>query len=799
MAIALKTGGDGHLQQIQVGDSVQADSFERLNASGNLVVGSSLGGTEELQLASTTSLVRAMGDAQFDGIIDLTEYIQFTDMTAPVNPADGEGRLYKKTGDDGLFWLPDSAGPEVDLTAVGAVDSVDHDAGSANLIDVSPTTGNVIISVLNQEIDTTEDNNFYGNNAGNVGTHSTAVNNVAFGNGSLAALTSGDGNIAIGTGNLAARTTGSRTIAIGVDLAPPQGTDVTDNIYISTGTSTRSVIYIDQHGNTAFGGTDAGNVESMTPGGFGTGAYGNISIGRESGFNLTTGGNNTLVGDQAGQNISTGIGNVILGRQAAGELTTGSDNITIGRNASQNGNIGSGNTMIGVAMSLPGGIPSSQGDYLSIRNVIVGDTSTGNGKVRIGGLADATAYTGDAALQVLGIGTDDTTFAFEVDNSGVTNGAAGGLIVGTRDPSATISAAAGTKYWRVNGASSSLYINTSATTGTTWTNFLGGGDTFLDSLFRIQDDVDNTKELAFQVSGVTTATTRTITMPDSDLTLLVPAGLAGGQSIVGGTAASENLTLESTSNATKGNVVLVSGTDLDVNTGTIFGGSAASGDLTLESTSNATKGNVTIVSGTDLNMNGNTVLGNTTASADLTLESTSNATKGSVVVASGSNLNVSGNTVVGDTVSGGDLTLESTSNATKGDVVVATGTDLDLNSNDILGVSVASFAGPQTQTTSGTSVTIDFSAGNHHIVTLGSNITSVTLTDPPGPASLWIKFVQDATGGRTLTGWPANVQWPGGTAPTFGDAANAIRFVSFVYTGTTDDDYIGEYRTDTYS
>jgi len=40
---------------------------------------------------------------------------------------------------------------------------------------------------------------------------------------------------------------------------------------------------------------------------------------------------------------------------------------------------------------------------------------------------------------------------------------------------------------------------------------------FQDNTFRILDDGDNTKELAFQVSGVTTGTTRTITMDDRDI------------------------------------------------------------------------------------------------------------------------------------------------------------------------------------------------------------------------------------------------------------------------------------------
>jgi len=44
------------------------------------------------------------------------QYLQFSDITAPSNPSAGQGRMYKKTGDDGIFWKPDAAGPEIDLT-----------------------------------------------------------------------------------------------------------------------------------------------------------------------------------------------------------------------------------------------------------------------------------------------------------------------------------------------------------------------------------------------------------------------------------------------------------------------------------------------------------------------------------------------------------------------------------------------------------------------------------------------------------------------------------------------------------
>lgn len=73
MAIALKRTTDGRLQQIEVGDSIEADSLERRAGSGNLIVGSGLGATEELRLGSTTALVRIMGDGQVDGLLTITD------------------------------------------------------------------------------------------------------------------------------------------------------------------------------------------------------------------------------------------------------------------------------------------------------------------------------------------------------------------------------------------------------------------------------------------------------------------------------------------------------------------------------------------------------------------------------------------------------------------------------------------------------------------------------------------------------------------------------------------------------
>lgn len=44
--------------------------------------------------------------------------------------------------------------------------------------------------------------------------------------------------------------------------------------------------------------------------------------------------------------------------------------------------------------------------------------------------------------------------------------------------------------------------------------------TVLDNTFAIADNSDNTKKIAFQASGITTATTRTVTIPDANLTVL---------------------------------------------------------------------------------------------------------------------------------------------------------------------------------------------------------------------------------------------------------------------------------------
>lgn len=50
--------------------------------------------------------------------------------------------------------------------------------------------------------------------------------------------------------------------------------------------------------------------------------------------------------------------------------------------------------------------------------------------------------------------------------------------------------------------------------------FTGGTSSFEDDTFEVVDNLDNTKKMALQVSGVTTGTTRTLTVPNADTTIV---------------------------------------------------------------------------------------------------------------------------------------------------------------------------------------------------------------------------------------------------------------------------------------
>jgi hypothetical protein len=76
------------------------------------------------------------------------------------------------------------------------------------------------------------------------------------------------------------------------------------------------------------------------------------------------------------------------------------------------------------------------------------------------------------------------------------------------------------------------------------------------------------------------------------------------------------------------------------------------------------------------------------------------------------------------------------------------------------------------------------SSNNLHL-TLSGNVISFALTNPVDGAVYNIRFIQDATGGRTMPALPSAFKFSGGIVPVFSSAANAVDFMSAEYGATS--------------
>ena len=84
--------------------------------------------------------------------------------------------------------------------------------------------------------------------------------------------------------------------------------------------------------------------------------------------------------------------------------------------------------------------------------------------------------------------------------------------------------------WLISRKPAGIYIRT-ANTGvraSDWTHAGAFPDVFNDANFLLYDNGDSTKNLAFQLSGITTGTTRTLTVPDASGTIALTSQLGGG-------------------------------------------------------------------------------------------------------------------------------------------------------------------------------------------------------------------------------------------------------------------------------
>jgi len=115
------------------------------------------------------------------------------------------------------------------------------------------------------------------------------------------------------------------------------------------------------------------------------------------------------------------------------------------------------------------------------------------------------------------------------------------------------------------------------------------------------------------------------------------------------------------------------------------------------------------------------------------------------------------------------------------------GGDLDASNKDIDNVATLSFNSEIDLGTKTTDFTVDWNNGQKQKVVLNADITTISLTDPPGPCNLTLKVIQDdTTGGRTVTNWDDTdtVKWPAETAPTLSTGINDVDIVTFYFDGT---------------
>ena len=94
----------------------------------------------------------------------------------------------------------------------------------------------------------------------------------------------------------------------------------------------------------------------------------------------------------------------------------------------------------------------------------------------------------------------------------------GDIILDERADHAATPAAGKGQIWVKNTTPATLVFTDDAGTDTTLGDATGAVE-FSDDVFRVNDDGDATKQIAFQASGITTGTTRTITMPDTNVDL----------------------------------------------------------------------------------------------------------------------------------------------------------------------------------------------------------------------------------------------------------------------------------------
>jgi len=635
----------------------QGNTITTSAGEGNVTIG----GTELLNITAT-------GGLDLDTILDF----------------DGTGFDVQMTGSNG-FSLDGTAASNVSVTA-GNLDLTTITSGDVNVSSAGELDLDAVTTMVLNTADAADA-------SGNDITVTAASSTAGTADGASIILTPGDGF-----------TTG---VAGFVNITSPADEDEILLQLESTGSGANAVgLFTGTSVPSGSVTADAGSL-FMRDTGTGGEVYVNTSTGSGTSWTLlTAGGGNSLQAAYA-------AGNTIVTNAGDGDLdVSGTEAISLDASAASNFTVAGANLDLGTTTS--GDVNVSAAGELDLDAVTTMVLNTANAADASANdititAASSTAGTADGASIILTPGDGFTTgVAGSVDILGPndedealvtltttgTNGDSVGLFVGDSDPSGSITALAGSLFFRDTGSGAELYLNQSSGSGTTWTALSTGGAVTLQNAYVN----GNTITTSAGEGDVTLTGTEDFVVTLSDMLVDTTASISlDADAASNFTVAGANLTLETTTSGT-----------VDIN-------SAADIDITFAAANSAA---MVVDDGSNTYMTFDSTVAEPAVEVSQFLD----------IVGSGAGVTLT----AGEAIVAGDvLTIE----ATSGDAILAdsnTGTTLDG-----LAIGVAAFAAADTApvkvyTVAGNLIPVSFSAAP----AAASNGSPVFVSATPGRATL---------------------------------------------------------------